>query len=124
MEQLLLLALFLLVVFAGSLARWLKARMEAARPPETRPPAGVTVRRPPRPLGEPAMPARTPPVTSAQPSPPPPVETRRRSPRPRLGEGSDLRRAIVLMAVLGPCRALEREEPPPPRPRQHHRSAT
>lgn len=110
MEQLLLLALFLLVVFAGSLARWLKARMEASRPAETRPPDGVTVRRPQRPLGEPAMPARTPPVAYAQPSPPPPVEARRRAPRPLLGGPSDLRRGIVLMAVLGPCRALEHEE--------------
>jgi hypothetical protein len=115
MEQLLLLVLFLLVVFAGSLARWLKARMEASRPAETRPPDGDAVRRPQRLLGEPAVPARTPPVTYAQPSPPPPVETQRRSPQPRLGGPSDLRRAIVLMAVLGPCRALEREEPSPQR---------
>lgn len=110
MEQLLLLALFLLVAFAGSLARWLKARMEAPPPAETRPADGVTVRGPQRPLGEPAMSVRTPPVAYAQPSPPSPVETRRRAPRPRLGGPSDLRRGIVLMAVLGPCRALEHEE--------------
>jgi len=115
MEQLLLLALFLLVVLSGLLARWLKARMEASPPAETRPPDGVTVRRPQRPLGEPAMPVRVPPVAYAQPSPPLPVETQRRSPQPRLGGPSDLRRAIVLMAVLGPCRALEREEPSPQR---------
>jgi hypothetical protein len=109
-EQLLLLALFLLVAFAGSLARWLKARMGAPPPAETRPPDAVSVRRPQLPPGEPTRPVWTPPGASARPSPPLPVETRRRSPRPRLGGPSDLRRAIVLMAVLGPCRALEHEE--------------
>lgn len=110
MEQLLLLALFLLVAFAGLLARWLKARMGAPPPAETRPPDTVSVRRPQRPPGEPAMPVRTPPLAHGQPSPPSPVETRRRAPRPRLGGPSHLRRGIVLMAVLGPCRALEHEE--------------
>jgi hypothetical protein len=114
-EQLLLLALFLLVALASSLARWLKARMEGQPPAQTRLPDDVTVRRPPYPPGEPAMPVGTRPVPSVQSAPPPPVTTRRGSARPRFSDRSDLRHAIVLMAVLGPCRALERDEPSPER---------
>jgi hypothetical protein len=110
-EQLLLLALFLLVALASSLARWLKTRMADHLPAETRPPHGVIVRRPPHPPGEPATSVSTPPpVPSVRPAPPLPAETRRGAAPSRLGDRSDLRRAIVLMAVLGPCRALEREE--------------
>jgi hypothetical protein len=109
-EQLLLLALFLLVALTSALGRWLKARMEGRPAAQTRPPDGVTVRRPPRPPRALVVSGGTPPGTNVQPAPPAPVEARRRSPRPALGDRADLRRAIVLMAVLGPCRALEREE--------------
>ena len=38
--------------------------------------------------------------------------TRRRRPRVRLSHMQEARRGIVLMAVLGPCRGLERSAPP------------
>jgi hypothetical protein len=111
MEQVLLLALFLLVALASTIARWLKSRLEPRPPAEPTRPTEVAGR--PRPAG--------PREVMLIPTPPTPAETRprkpepsvrpRRPPRPRLGRPADLRRAIVLMAVLGPCRALEREEP-------------
>jgi hypothetical protein len=113
-EQILLLALFLIVALASWLARWLKSRLEARPPAETTPPTGVAGR--PR-QGRPrdVMLIPTPPtLRDTRPrAPAASVPPRRRPPRPRFGRPSDLRRAIVLMAVLGPCRALERGEASP-----------
>jgi len=41
----------------------------------------------------------------------PPVATRRRASSP-LGSLQEVRRGIVLMTLLGPCRALESPRPP------------
>jgi hypothetical protein len=110
MEQVLLLALFLLVALASSIARWLKSRLEP-RPAEPARPTEVAGR--PRQGGtREVMLIPTPPTPAdTRPRAPAPSVPPRRTPRPRLGRPSDLRRAIVLMAVLGPCRALEDEEP-------------
>ena len=40
-------------------------------------------------------------------TPPAPSSVSRRRPRVRVGSARDARRAIVLIAVLGPCRGLE-----------------
>ncbi|MGH7342051.1 MAG: hypothetical protein ACREKH_16290, partial [Candidatus Rokuibacteriota bacterium] len=77
MEQFLLLALFLLVAFASTLARWLKARMKSPPPPATEPRDDVIVRPPARPFGQSARLVDTPTVARARPAPRPPVETRR-----------------------------------------------
>jgi hypothetical protein len=45
------------------------------------------------------------------PTAPPPVATRQNAPG-RLGSRREIRRSIVLMTILGPCRALDPPEPP------------
>jgi hypothetical protein len=55
----------------------------------------------------PVMSLRGPPLLAAQ----RPVATRQRAPW-RLGSRRDIRRGIVLMTILGPCRTLEPPEPP------------
>jgi hypothetical protein len=66
------------------------------------------------PSPEPTLPAarvaqhREPRVLPRVPSTPPaPSSVSRRRPRVRVGSARDARRAIVLIAVLGPCRSLE-----------------
>jgi hypothetical protein len=117
-EQLLLLAIFLLVPLVNFLlALWRRRQRGGARAgsfepvapeapaPATRPgsiapaPAAVSGDRPRR--ETPRVPAETPPGV------------------PRLGVSArlgprDARRAVVLMAILGPCRALEPGPPPVP----------
>jgi hypothetical protein len=110
-EQILFLALFLLVVLVNLVARWLRGRgerrprVEAERPREIR--EGPR-RVPPRPAVPTPEISRAPaPVAAPAPAPPAPV---RRPPRFRLGGVADVRRGIMLMTVLGPCRALEPED--------------
>lgn len=118
MEQLLFLALFVAIGLFNVIGRWLKRKMEEqARqnaPPE--PPVGRVP-----PIEVPERPARR----LRMPAPPPEegvmpavrVPARRAAVRgaaripSRLGGQADLRRAIVLMSVLGPCRALDRDGP-------------
>ena len=121
MEQLLLIAIFLLVGLVNMLVRWLRRRAETPGP-EARPQPG------PEPVLEraPSRRRELPPAARViVPAPPPeapvPATRRMRSPaaappprpRPRahrrLGSRADVRRAIVTMTVLGPCRARERE---------------
>jgi hypothetical protein len=114
MEQLVLLALFLLAGLISAIVRWLRQRPEAPRPePDPEPTRASRTRELPRaarvrapvPPPEPAVPApRRMPAAA-----PDPHARRRPRVHPRLGGHTDLRRAIVVMTVLGPCRALERE---------------
>lgn len=115
MEQLLLIAIFLLVGLVNMLVRWLRQRAEAARrdgeaepAPEPVPgrrrelPPAARVIAPALPVEAAVAPARRmrPPASA----PPPRPRAHR-----RLGSRADIRRAIVTMTVLGPCRARERE---------------
>ncbi len=56
------------------------------------------------------------PMRAAPPAPPPPVRRRLHPARALLKDKRDLRRAVVLMMVLGPCRAQEPLEPSGPQP--------
>jgi hypothetical protein len=107
-ERLLVVALFLLAVLVQLLYRRVveraheqeKGRSAAAgREPALRPPAAPAPV-PPRPAPVPAGGAR-----GRQPAPP--ERQAAAPPRPRRWTRRDLRRGIVLVAVLGPCRGLE-----------------
>ena len=81
---------------------------EAAPSPEDEPPEDIWVRRPQPDLlaaAAPVEPARRVETIAAAPAPPP----RRTAPRALFRSRQDLRHAIVVMTVLGPCRA---QEPP------------
>jgi hypothetical protein len=120
MEQLLLIAIFLLVGLINMIIRQLRQRAQAPGPPaEPAEPEDVSWPAPSRmpelppaarvilpvPLAEPSVPAVRP---MRPPAPAPPALRRRRDHR-RLGSRADVRRAIVAMTVLGPCRAREHE---------------
>ena len=119
-EQLLLLALFVLAILVPLLYRRVAqdSRDETAgrdpaggrdRTPVPPPGAMQVPERRPRPRVEPGRDARRTPVAPRGARPPG---------RSRLGTLQDVRRGIVLMTVLGPCRALE---PAPPSPRSPER---
>jgi hypothetical protein len=105
-EQVGIMLLFLVVVLFNLISMFVsrrkqRAEAEQAPVPPSLPPRLVVA--PPRvevPTPE-AMPAPAP-VRRA-------VVAARRRPRRDLGGPGELRRAIVLMTVLGPCRALEDE---------------
>jgi hypothetical protein len=122
-EQILLFALFVLVPLFNLLVRWLRQRLQKQHPDTSPAP-------PPDPTdgGRPREPADLPPIAvpprirrgaaaarAVEEAPRPraiaataPPRTARRRPRPlHIGTARNLRRAIVLMAVLGPCRAQE-----------------
>jgi len=135
-EQLLFFAAFLLLSLVNVVVRFLRNRARRAReaaereaaergearaprmelpepPPRAQPPRlPVEVRRseaaPGRAAEVAAAPAPRPAPLISRPAPPP-----RRPAATPLGRPADLRRTIVLMAVLGPCRALEGQEPRP-----------
>jgi len=113
-EQLLFFALFVVIALANLIARALKARLarrQAAETEQPRPVREIPRRLPPRVVI--TAPEWRPPTTAPTAITTPPVARPvRRRPRLRLGGPPDLRRAIVLMTVLGPCRALEREGSP------------
>lgn len=114
LEQLAVFAIFAFVALFNLIARWLKRRMEAS--------AGG------RPSAEPVRPEhevrdvlvtpRAQKVASPEPAPAvvrrpsraAPIAPRQRASTPLAGP-DDLRRAIVAMAVLGPCRGLQSEGP-------------
>jgi hypothetical protein len=118
MEQIGLLALLALFGLVQLLVRWLRGRAPA--PPAPAPPAPG----PPLPRREAPQPADEEVVVRVRlPAPPPgpaPIVRVQRGAaevvaRPRrhyatLGTRADLRRAIVLREVLGPCRAMEGSE--------------
>ena len=106
-ELLLLLILggfmWLLNVF---LPDWLKRRQsEAAR--DDRPTVPPVVLHTPRLHTPPAVAPRSTPVPAVGPL----VATRQRAPV-QLGSRWEIRRGMVLMTILGPCRTLEPSEPP------------
>jgi hypothetical protein len=117
MEQLLLIAIFLLVGLINLIVRRLRQRAEPPVPPEEPeaapwptpsrtqelPPAARVIL--PVPLTEPSIPVVRP---MRAPAPAPQARRRPRGHR-RLGSRADVRRAIVTMTVLGPCRAREHE---------------
>jgi hypothetical protein len=115
-QLLLLLVVFLLALLLNVLlGLWRRRQRDSARggAPEsvphqgsaqaTRPPSVEAARIP----GHGHRLRREAPGGSAEPSP----GSRRRTAPPRLGL-PDVRRAVVLMAILGPCRALEPWQPP------------
>ena len=118
-EQLLLLLVFVLVPLINLLVRWLRRRAgEQQRPVPAEPRAAEPVareERPPVPVPprvrviEPALPREGP--REAPPAPPLRPVIRRAGP---LGGRLAVRRAVVAMTILGPCRGLE--EPPPMTP--------
>jgi hypothetical protein len=114
LEQVLVLAVFLLVVLVDMAARYLRSRRAAAVPvPEPEPVTFPPVARPPAAarLAAPVPARRRRPEAGVQPMPDPrPTAFRRRPALP--GGLAEARRGIVLMTVLGPCRALEPPEPP------------
>jgi hypothetical protein len=112
MEQLLFLLVFIVAALINILVRWARQQAETLprdstperpRPAERRErPRAV----PPRaPLPRPELPVSAP----RRPQPGLPAEpVRWRQPvHPRLGRDVDIRRAIVTMTILAPCRALE-----------------
>ncbi len=112
MEPYIYLALFLLVAVGSLVFRWFKAQVEKAPTDHLEPgpwmpphrPAKVTSAKPPAAAGD--LPLTGPPrrAPSAGPSP------LRGQPPARLAAGGsvpDLRRGMVWMTILGPCRGLE-----------------
>ncbi len=112
MEPYIYLGLFLLVVLGSLVFRWLRAQVEEAptdhldparwTPPHR--PAKVTSARPPTAAGD--LPLTGPPRRASSAGPPPLPRWR----PARLATGGsvpDLRRGIVWMTILGPCRGLE-----------------
>jgi hypothetical protein len=114
MEQLILVAIFLLVGLVNVIVRWLRQRTpapppeapEALPPPETRPRPPRTLDLPPGARVVPAPAVGAPAVPAAPPGP-----RRRRAPAARdaVGRRSELRRAIVALTILAPCRGREGE---------------
>lgn len=109
LEQLFLLVLVLLAVFAQFLAPRLRQRWEelarragSAEAPGPRVKVALQAPRPRARVAEPLAPSHSR-RTRRSPAPGP------RRPR-ALGSLADVRRGIVLMTILGPCRALEAPE--------------
>ena len=117
MEQIGVLVIFALIGLFQLLVRWLRSRAEPAMPPttvpqpEAPPPVEARPSRRPTPDDEelfvripvPAQPRMTAPRATA-----PRAPTRAAPPQRRrvVGTRAELRRSIVLMEVLGPCRAM------------------
>jgi hypothetical protein len=109
LEQILVVALLVLVPLLNALVRVLRRRLAGPPPPESGPRASETpghVRRVSSSLG-----GQRGEAGGLPPSVPPPplagVLQPRRRPKLRIGSARAARRAIVLMAVFGPCRGLE-----------------
>ncbi len=112
-EQLVLLLLFIVFPLLQRLGPWLRTRMEemerragqAAEPTDPRPKAPSV----PVPQVE-SRPARRPrPRAAVAVETPPPAPRRTRF---AAGDLREVRRGIVIMAILGPCRAWSPAEPP------------
>ena len=104
-----LLLLLVLAAFSSVILPWLRQRIAAQMPREIEPEALEAPRQVKRP---PVSPARAPsmyregPRRVPLPAVAPPGATRRRARWPVRSLG-DARRGIVLMTLVGPCRALE-----------------
>jgi hypothetical protein len=119
LEQLLFVALFVLVPLLNFLREhWKKRGQRPPEPAPARPPARVelpvpTTATPPAPAREPRpAPAREPRPT-VQPAPVPApaagaAPAHAPHPRPRRLRPSDVRRGVVWMTILAPCPGLER----------------
>jgi len=109
--QLLLVAIILLVPLLNLVVRWLQRRMQGVQPAAPAPEAlGPPAHLPPRARRlEPVLPAEG--VLGAALPPPPGRRPRRLA---RLGGLPEIRRAVVTMTILGPCRALEEPTPAGP----------
>lgn len=117
LEQLFLLVMLLFALLLRPLlpfiTDWLKSR-EPQAPPGQEPEAPVMFPQSPQlsPVGvTPPLPHQRPRSLSL-PTGGPPIATHRHAPS-RLGSLLDVRRGIVLMTILGPCRALEPPNSPP-----------
>jgi hypothetical protein len=117
MEQIGVFIIIALIGLVQFLFRWLKARAEQRASRAPAPPTRDA--EPAVPTPSPRMPRelRAPPREMAPPpqrAVPPTLRsvTPQRPRRPVLGTPAQLRRAIVLMEILGPCRATERSAPP------------
>jgi hypothetical protein len=124
-ERILPVLIFALVLFFQFVVPLLRRRLEEAAPDEgedaitpervvlERAPAPVVVKPAPVARAEsrtPARPERRGPARRAAPPPPaPPLAVAPRRPSP-LGSIAEVRRGIVLMTILGPCRAAEDPE--------------
>jgi hypothetical protein len=118
-EQLIFLAIFVMLPLAQVLFRWVQRRLrEAGRPADGGAGGGAepvvparpgTTRELPRAA---AAPVRPPVSPAALPAAAPAAPARRGRFRGPLGGRRDLRRAIVLMTILGECRGAA---PPPER---------
>jgi hypothetical protein len=122
-ELLIFLLLFLAIPLLNLLAQWARRRLERQRPAAWEAPDQLAPPRPeepPRRIPRPVLPpgARVEGLREIEPSRPARVAVRpavevplpARSPRgrrPPLGGPVALRRAVVLAAILGPCRALQ-----------------
>jgi hypothetical protein len=106
-EPLLILALgaFMWLLTALLPARLKRQQRDVGRDVEPTVPPGVARERPRQP--PPGVPRGAPPLPAVGPL----VATRQRAPV-RLDSRRAVRRGMVLMTILGPCRALEPPEPP------------
>jgi hypothetical protein len=108
LEQILLVAVFVLVPLLNALVRVLRRRVADSAPRESRP---GTPEIPPRAQAlPPSLRASRGEARRISPSLPPPLTAvlgPRRRPEVRIAGPPEARRGIVLMAVLGPCRGLE-----------------
>jgi hypothetical protein len=117
LEQILLLLVIVLVPLINMLFRWLQRRAGEQQRPV---PAEPVAREEPSPVPvppwvrvtEPALPVEGP--RKAPPAPLPRPVIRRARP---LGGRLAVRRAVVAMTILGPCRGLEEPPPMTPAPR-------
>jgi hypothetical protein len=114
MEQFLVLVLLVLAAVVNVLMRW--ARQRAAPPardsePEHPRPAERRARPPAEPARADAARPELPVAASRRPPPPGPAPPARpwQPVHSRLGRPADIRRAIVVMTLLAPCRALEED---------------
>jgi hypothetical protein len=110
LEQILLLAVLVLVPLLNLALRWLQRRMEAAEPAPPRPePPATPPLLPPRAERREPLPAVEPPrAAAAAPVAVPRAPARRGPHRPApLGGLPEIRRAVIMMTILGRCRGLD-----------------
>jgi hypothetical protein len=119
LETLFFVLLVAFVVLANVILPWLRRRLEAGMPREREPQAPEATRRakvlPPRPAPAPGRPPapsrpREGPIRAPLPAVAPPAAKRREARWP-VASLRDARRGIVLMTLLGPCRAVEPYDP-------------
>ncbi len=103
---LLLLALFLVVWLLSLFLHSLRKRGQSEARWAGAPQAPPVRPRKPTPLPPRVMAPRTPPVPAVA-----PLGVLHQRPPSRLGSPREVRRGMVLMTILGPCRALEPPEP-------------